>query len=70
MAMHYEDDERAAGFDTIKITESPRKNILDTNLSLLIGCPRFLPLPPLDDSVHISLTSSSNLVACKGIKIF
>jgi hypothetical protein len=45
------------------MTESPRKNILETNLSLLIGFPRVLPFPPFDVSVHISLTSSNNLRA-------
>ena len=58
--INYETNED--GFETTKITESPRKNILLTNLSLLIVCPRvFLPLPPLDVSVHISFTSSNNL---------
>ena len=50
-----------AGLLTIKMTESPRKNILDTYRSLLIAVPRVRPFPPLDASVHISFTSSRSL---------
>ena len=52
---------RPAGLLTTKITESPRKNILLTYRSLFTATPLVLPLPPLDFSVHISLTSSSSL---------
>ena len=58
--LHY-DPTRAAGFETTKITESPRRNILLTNRSLFITCPLCLPFPPLEVSVHISFTSSNNL---------
>jgi hypothetical protein len=57
---------KAAGLLTTKITESPLKNILLTYRSLLMDVPRFLPLPPLENSVHISLTSSSNLEKREG----
>ena len=52
----------AAGLLTTKITESPLKSILLTYLSLFIAVPLSFPFPPLEYSVHISLTSSSNLV--------
>lgn len=52
----------AAGLLTIRITESPLKNILLTYRSLLMAIPRVFPFPPLDCSVHISLTSSNNLL--------
>ena len=47
---------------TTNITESPLKNILLTYLSLFIDWPRLRPFPPLEYSVHISLTSSNNLL--------
>lgn len=50
-----------AGLLTTRITESPLKNILLTYRSLLTTVPRFLPLPPLETSVHVSLTSSNKL---------
>ena len=53
---------KAAGLLTTNITESPLKNILLTYLSLLMDVPRVLPLPPLEYSVHISLTSSRSLL--------
>ena len=52
---------RAAGLLTMIITESPLRNILLTYRSLLIAAPVFFPFPPLDVSVHISLTSSKSL---------
>ena len=52
---------KAAGLLTIKMTESPLRNILETYRSLLMAIPRVFPLPPLLCSVHISFTSSSNL---------
>ncbi len=57
---------KAAGLLTTKITESPRKNILLTYRSLLTAVFRCDVLrdfddPPLEYSVHISLTSSSSL---------
>lgn len=52
---------RLAGLLTTIITESPLKNILLTYLSLFTAVPLFFPFPPFDVSVHISLTSSSNL---------
>ena len=56
---------KLAGLDTIKITESPRRNILLMYRSLLIAVPRAaLFFPPFDVSVHISLTSSNNLRRC------
>ena len=51
----------AAGLLTIKITESPLRNILLTYLSLLMAMPLVFPFPPLDVSVHISFTSSNSL---------
>ena len=51
----------AAGLLTIRMTESPRRNNLLTYRSLLTAVPRVRPFPPLDCSVHISLTSSSSL---------
>lgn len=53
--------DKAAGLLTTKITESPRKNILLTYRSLFIDWPFFRPFPPLENSVHISLTSSNSL---------
>ena len=58
----------AAGLLTIKMTESPRKNSLLTYRSLLTAAPRVRPLPPLEFSVHISLTSSSNLSSNENAK--
>ena len=52
---------KEAGLLTIRITESPRRNILLTYRSLLTTVPLFFPLPPLDVSVHVSFTSSINL---------
>ncbi len=43
---------------TIKMTESPLKNILEMNRSLLAGMALFLPRPRLPASVHISRTCS------------
>ena len=48
------------GFLSTKITESPLKNILEKNLSLLVGW-AFYPLFPLGTSVHISQTFSSTI---------
>jgi len=50
-----------AGLLTIKMTESPRRNNLLIYRSLLTTVPRFFPLPPLEVSVQVSLTSSINL---------
>ncbi len=44
------------------MTESPRKNILLTNLSLLTGFPLFTPLPDFGTSVHISFTFSKTML--------
>lgn len=52
----------AAGLLTTKITESPLKNIFETYRSLFIADPLCFPFPPLEYSVHISFTSSSNLL--------
>lgn len=46
----------ASGFLKTKITESPRKNIFEMNLSLLTGLTFFFPFPVLGTSVHISFT--------------
>lgn len=46
----------ANGFLNTKITESPRKNIFEMNLSLLTGLTFFFPFPVLGTSVHISFT--------------
>lgn len=43
------------------ITESPLRNILLTYRSLFTAAPLDCPFPPVDVSVHISFTSSSNL---------
>lgn len=50
------------GFRTTNITQSPRRNILDMNRSLLTGLAFFLPLPRRGCSVHISLTFSSTML--------
>jgi len=65
----YAPADKAAGLLTIKITESPRRNILLTYLSLFIDWPFFRPLPPLENSVHISLTSSNSLNYCIACEI-
>merc|ERR1711862_255626 len=55
----------ARGFLRTRMTESPRKNILLINLSLLTGLAFFLPLPVLGISVHISLTPSKTMLQCR-----
>merc|ERR550532_1986101 len=55
----------AKGFLRTRMTESPRKNILLMNLSLLTGLAFFLPLPVLGISVHISLTPSKTMLQCR-----
>ena len=62
--------DKAAGLLTTKITESPRKNILLTYRSLFIDWPFFRPFPPLENSVHISLTSSNSLHFVVWLKVF
>ena len=57
--------EAAAGLRNTKITESPRKNILEMNLSLLTGFDLAFPFPVLGTSVHISLTFSSTMLKCR-----
>ncbi len=54
-----------AGLRSTKITESPRKNILATYLSLFTGFDFDFPLPDLGVSVHISLTFSSTMLKCR-----
>jgi len=52
------------GFLRTIMTESPRRNILLMNLSLLTGWAFFLPLPVFGTSVHISLTFSKTMLQC------
>merc|ERR1719351_416218 len=54
----------AIGFLRTRMTESPRKNILLINLSLLTGLAFFLPFPVLGISVHISFTPSKTMLQC------
>jgi len=54
----------ARGLRSTRITESPRRNILEINLSLFTGLDFFLPLPVFGTSVHISLTFSSTMLQC------
>merc|ERR1719347_1740576 len=54
----------ARGFLRTRMTESPRRNILEMNLSLLTGLAFFLPLPVFGSSVHISLTPSRTMLQC------
>ena len=58
---NYTHPANAAGLLTTRMTESPLKNILDTYRSLFIAEPLCLSFPPLEYSVHISLTSSNSL---------
>ena len=58
----------AKGFLMIKMTESPRRNILEMNQSLLTGLDFFWPLPVLGISVHISLTFSKTKLKCLKIE--
>lgn len=55
----------ASGFLNTKMTESPRKNIFDINLSLLTGFTFFFPLPVRGTSVHISFTLSRTMLQCR-----
>lgn len=52
------------GFLRIRITESPRRNILEMYLSLFTGLDFFFPLPVLGTSVHISFTFSKTILQC------
>lgn len=54
----------AMGFLRIRITESPRRNILEMYLSLFTGLDFFFPLPVLGTSVHISFTFSKTILQC------
>lgn len=54
----------ASGFRKTRITESPRRNILEIYLSLFTGLDFFLPFPVFGTSVHISLTFSSTMLQC------
>lgn len=55
---------RASGFFRIRMTESPRRNIFEMNLSLFTGLDFFFPLPARGCSVHISLTFSKTMLQC------
>ena len=46
------------------MTESPRKNILEMNLSLFTGFALAAPFPVFGTSVQISLTFSSTMLQC------
>lgn len=54
----------ANGLRSTRITESPRRNILEINLSLLTGFDFFFPLPVFGTSVHISFTFSRTMLQC------
>merc|ERR1719347_2464596 len=60
----YEGPAAARGFLRTRMTESPLRNILEMNLSLLTGLDFFLPLPVFGTSVHISFTFSSTMLQC------
>lgn len=47
------------------MTESPRRNIFEINLSLLTGLAFFFPFPGFGISVHISLTFSNTMLQCR-----
>mmetsp|Transcript_11063 Transcript_11063/g.32817 ORF Transcript_11063/g.32817 Transcript_11063/m.32817 type:complete len:111 (+) Transcript_11063:1175-1507(+) len=66
--LFHEDAANAAGLLTMRITESPRRNILLTYRSLFTAVPLDRPFPPFECSVHISFTSSSRL--CVQIRQF
>jgi len=53
------------GFFRTRITESPRRNILEMNRSLFTGLDFFLPFPAFGFSVHISLTSTRTMLQCR-----
>ena len=50
------------------MTESPRRNIFDMNLSLLTGLDLLTPFPLLGVSVHISLTFSSTMLQWRSLQ--
>lgn len=54
----------AMGFLRTRMTESPRRNILEMYLSLLTGLDFFFPLPVFGVSVHISFTFSRTILQC------
>ena len=54
----------ASGFLRTRMTESPRRNILEMKRSLLTGLLFFLPFPVLGTSTHISLTFSRTMLQC------
>lgn len=60
--MFYLPADVASGFLNTKMTESPRKNIFDINLSLLTGFTFFFPFPVRGTSVHISFTLSNTML--------
>merc|ERR1719500_384646 len=47
------------------MTESPLRNILLMNRSLLTGFAFFFPFPVFGNSVHISLTPSNTMLQCR-----
>merc|ERR1711909_105975 len=53
-----------SGFLSTRITESPRRNILEMYLSLFTGLDFFFPFPVLGTSVHISFTFSRTMLQC------
>ena len=55
----------ASGLRSTRMTESPRKNILEMYRSLLTGLDFFLPFPALGTSVHSSLTFSNTMLQCR-----
>merc|ERR1712241_1357328 len=57
-------DAVARGFFNTRMTESPRRNIFEMNLSLFTGLAFFLPFPVFGSSVHISLTPSRTMLQC------
>merc|ERR1711915_603597 len=52
----------ASGFRRTKMTESPRRNILEMYRSLFTGLDFFFPLPALGTSVQSSLTFSRTML--------
>ena len=52
------------GFRSTRMTESPRRNILEIYRSLLTGLDFFLPFPVFGTSVHISFTFSMTILQC------
>mmetsp|Transcript_34964 Transcript_34964/g.99120 ORF Transcript_34964/g.99120 Transcript_34964/m.99120 type:complete len:239 (-) Transcript_34964:70-786(-) len=63
-APNFQDVQDYLGLRRTRMTESPRRNILLMNRSLLTGVEPFLPLPVLGISVHISFTFSRTMLQC------